>query len=736
VLYHAGGVGLSGKVRPITGTNAGVTAPSCTRGHVHGREEGLMRGLSVLVAVLFTSVASPGVGEEASPPPTQHPALAQWLPFESYPGGKQSDPRLDQPVRFWGAGIPLKQVYEGIHEQTGVEVGFWPPGDMNERVCVNLYLNPDKPPSLRELLVQLAWVTDCAFAWERGAGECRYALLGTSMGDGAIERLLEQADRVQSERNRVGREIQQEVRDRTIERIGDLRQALRVPRDQLVARYKGKDDLLLLATLDPARRAASEFLTTLSGEDLAKIQPGETLELKWSDLTAEQRAMLRDAIPAAAWQGIQPHLPVVSVGLTFFSGVLEGGVGFPTGPGSSYGVVLPLPQLVVDNSIDGLDESYVESQAALRRALGEKLDLAEIMAQERERSASRARARRQQQAQEQLQRQRRLREDSEALLASIPLPLDIEKPFALWQLQELVASRSGVHIVSDCLWQPERPLRPGLERLYADSQPELTALAVVRAATVAQGPGIAETVALYRDLGVTKLTENSVSWEWGDAGQFLHFRDRRRDACREVFLPEEALNVLDSWVDAELPDDETDSQPEVTVPLDPRACGRVFALLSGPQARYGWYLTYGDPSDWRNAYRNAFREQFRRVIEDEHFYRLVARLTDEQWELLSTVGLRWGRDVSLLPSAVETSRYWGTWPGYEDGDLLELLDRKPSPPARGFGGPILDDGSGLTRMGVTSMKWFQSDRTYGMFVPLGLTVKPRGLERLVGTPNP
>jgi len=708
-----------------------------------------MRGLSVLVAVLFTSVASPGVGEEATPPPTQHPALAQWLPSESYPGGKQSDPRLGQPVRLWGAGVPLlKQVFQSIHEQTGVQIGFWPPGDMNERVCVNLYLNPDKPPSLRELMAQLAWVTDCAFAWSKADVGCHYALLSTSMGDGAIERLLDEADRVQKERNRAQLEIQQELRDRTIERIGDLRQALRVPRDQLITRYKGKDDLLLLAMFDPARRAASEFLTTLDEGDLAKIQPGETLERDWRDWTPEQRTLLREAMqPSIAhwrlggasedwhdWGRLEQRLS--TVGVEFFSGALGGGVAVPTGPGSGRIIGVPFPQLVVDNSIDGLDESYLESQAALRRALGEKLDLAEIMAQERERSASRARARRQQQAQEQLQRQRRLREDSEALLASIPLPLDIERPFALWQLQELVASRSGLHIVSDCLWQPERPLRPGLERLYADSQPELTALAVVRAATVAQGPGIAETVALYRDLGVTKLTENSVSWEWGDAGQFLHFRDRRRDACREVFLPEEALNVLDSWVDAELPDDETDSQPEVTVPLDPRACGRVFALLSGPQARYGWYLTYGDPSEWRNAYRNAFREQFRRVIEDEHFYRLVARLTDEQWELLSTVGLRWGRDVFLLPSAVETSRYWGTWPGYEDGDLLELLDRKPSPPARGFGGPILDDGSGLTRMGVTSMKWFQSDRTYGMFVPLGLTVKPRGFERLVGTPNP
>jgi len=665
---------------------------------------------------------------ELPPPPFE-----QWLAGRSYPGGKQYDPPLDRPVRFWGAGIPLKQVFQSIREQTGVEIGFWPAGDMNERVCVTLYLNPDSPPTLRELMAQLTWVTDCAFAWEKADGQCRYALLSTSMGDGAIERLMEEADAVRNERGRAQRAIEQEMRDNTIERISDLRQALHLPRNELIARYKGKDDLLLLAMLDPPRRAASEFLTTLSEEDLARIQPGETLELKWSDLTAQQRALLRDMIPD--WRWIEPHLPVLSAGLTFSSGVLEGGVGFPTGPNSSQGLSLQWPQLVVDSREDSLeyDEACLQSQIALRQALGEKLDGSKINALRNESDAARALARRRQEAQEQLERQPKLHKENEAILASLALSLDVEKPLALWQLQEFVASRSGLHIVSDCFWQPERPLRPGLQRLYPDALPELMALAVVRAATAAQGPGIVETVAEYRDIGATKVAEKGVSWEWGDAGRFLHFRDRHRDACREVFLPQQALDAIHSWVDAELPDDETDLQPEVTVPLDPRACGRVFALLSGPQARYGWYLTYDDPTDRHNAYRHAFREQLRSVIEDEHPYRLFARLTDEQWQRLNTVGLRWGKEVFFEPSAVETSRCWGTWPGYEDGDLLELLDRKPAPPEHGLGGPLPHDGSRLTRIGVTAMKWSQSDRTYGMFVPLGLMVKPRSSERLVGS---
>ena len=87
-----------------------------------------------------------------------------WAPSESWEGGRQYDPRLEKTVRFWGAGMPLRDVFAGVKEQTGVEIGFWPAGDVNERVCVNLYLNPEKPPTLRELMAQLGWVMDCGFS--------------------------------------------------------------------------------------------------------------------------------------------------------------------------------------------------------------------------------------------------------------------------------------------------------------------------------------------------------------------------------------------------------------------------------------------------------------------------------------------------------------------------------------------------------------------------------------------
>jgi hypothetical protein len=98
------------------------------------------------------------------------PELAQWLPAESYSGGKQYDARLDRPVKLWGAGIPVKKAFAEITAQTGVDVTCYPAGDVNERVCLNAYLSPDAPPDLRSVLTQISWVMDCAITVS-GEGE-------------------------------------------------------------------------------------------------------------------------------------------------------------------------------------------------------------------------------------------------------------------------------------------------------------------------------------------------------------------------------------------------------------------------------------------------------------------------------------------------------------------------------------------------------------------------------------
>jgi len=119
--------------------------------------------------------------------------LYVWEPSQSWPGRPQFDPRLDDSVTFWSTGIPLSDVFAAVHEQTGVEIGFFPPDDQNRRVCVNVYLNPAAPPTLREVMVQLGWVTDCAFAYARDGKTMSYHLLSTSLGSGVEQKMRAEA---------------------------------------------------------------------------------------------------------------------------------------------------------------------------------------------------------------------------------------------------------------------------------------------------------------------------------------------------------------------------------------------------------------------------------------------------------------------------------------------------------------------------------------------------------------
>ena len=85
------------------------------------------------------------------------PEPIPWNPNETYAGDSQYDPRLDKPVQFWGAGRPLPEVFTSIQKQTGVEIGLFPEVPDSGRMCVTLFLNPKRPPTLRTLLTQLGW---------------------------------------------------------------------------------------------------------------------------------------------------------------------------------------------------------------------------------------------------------------------------------------------------------------------------------------------------------------------------------------------------------------------------------------------------------------------------------------------------------------------------------------------------------------------------------------------------
>lgn len=193
--------------------------------------------------------------------------MTPWRPDESYAGKAQADSRLDKPVRFWGAGILLADVFSQVREQTGVEIGFYPENDENRRVPVHLFLNPKNPPTLRSLMAQLSWVVDCPFLAADSPEGRSYYLMSSSVGAGAQERLQKAVEEIWEARKGRWQAIGS--------KLDEYRQALDLPRDGLIDRYRSKDDLMLLNLLDPARRAATQFMCRHATAIQAPEMPGE-----------------------------------------------------------------------------------------------------------------------------------------------------------------------------------------------------------------------------------------------------------------------------------------------------------------------------------------------------------------------------------------------------------------------------------------------------------------------------
>jgi len=232
------------------------------------------------------------------------PEMALWVASESWPGGTQHDARLGQTVQFWGAGIALRDVFAGVKEQTGVGVGFRPTGDMNERICVTLYLNPEQPPTLRELMAQVGWVMDCAFGYDAGGEAARYYLLSTSVGQGATEKLREERVAASAARGEERVSAYRDTVERVLAAVDECRSVVGLSQGELVRRYRGEDDVLLLALLDPKYRAGVEFAASLPRAELGSIPDNMNwvrhthwaLGWKWCELTREQRGAIGVAL--------------------------------------------------------------------------------------------------------------------------------------------------------------------------------------------------------------------------------------------------------------------------------------------------------------------------------------------------------------------------------------------------------------------------------------------------------
>jgi hypothetical protein len=631
-----------------------------------------------LALVLSTALAT--TARSAVPAPDQ---LRQWNPSESWPGGEQYDPRLEQTVTFWNAGLPLAEVFRNTKEQTGVSIGFRPAGDVNARICVNLYLNADQPPTLREVMAQLSWAVDCTFSYEDDGGEIRYSLLSTSMGEGdvigALERRAQEEQEAEAKETAVPEEEILRVRD-------ELREALTLSREEAIRRYRDHDECVLWDVLDPARRALTELYVSWPIV-LNKGSSAPAVCQRYSSLPPEQQQAALEAarygieewVKRYSARGQAPQIegdPIAwlasadpQVGLALLSSYGQAsvsGVVQVMGKSGVWGPGIHLGRLAVGGMLDSLD--YVE----LRRLLG---DIRTPEDEERVRqeysqrmsgavgeppSSDAARERHEQ-----------IPPEMERLLNSLQVLPDLKGMYALWQVQEAVAKVSGLNIVSDCFWQPyTRDLRLLYLAPGADKEAPPTALMVLKAATVRLYP--------WHPSEMSNMTDPfSTGWEWRGAGQFLTFRSLDRDIWRAAFLPTEVVQTMDAWVEPSLPPPGVKKAPTLTP--DWRAFGRLASDLSVPQLRWGGLLAYGDPTGYREACRQSLRElmlaQVNGAMGRLESLCLISSLSEAQWQELCATGLAVGRGLPL--STVQEA--FRERPGWTFGgviaDNVQLFDR-------------------------------------------------------------
>jgi hypothetical protein len=695
---------------------------------------------ALFFCLLLTSLS---VAHAAAPP-------HQWLPWESWPGGRQYDARLDRPVTLWVTGTPLAQVFAAIEQQTGVEIGFFPADDDNTRICANLYLNPKQPPTLRDLLAQLSWVLDCSFGFT-GEGEARtYVLLSTSMGAKVMEQLgKEAAQRAyggEADRERLLRERLATARAR----LAEIRGAFDLSREDAIRKYRGVDDQVLLALVDPARRALARYLLSLSAPAWERPTPqyGLLTENEWPRCSPEQQAWLWTAMQpalaeAAAGRGDLPDIgidwtdrraveglrPEVDVMFDEFgAGAFTVTLGVTTrwddegNPSESQGFTVLDLWLATDSSANP------NIEIELRKALGQPMtpEEAQRFTDEMDRRAQRQANRRW--LEEQFTDLVRLSPEAAARLNETTLPVKLDEPHALWQIEELVAARTGMHVVSDAFWQPARSVQMALEAIPPARADAPTGLEALRLSCAALTPGDSAPPRVWlRAVDWRRPDDEFARWEWGDAGNFLRFRSPERDVWRGALLPLQAADATDAWLAPHLPEDleQATERPAVTVPIDPRQLARLAAGLTEPQRRWGGMLTYGDPTETREQYQYAMRDALLGAVTvARHAFQLLAVMSDEQWERLGEDGLRWGDDISITPPTPGPDRFY--WEQFAKGDRIAFAETDP----HDLRAAALPPGTS------TSWRWLAFARRVGretdyQQLPFDLVVRPKPLQHLV-----
>jgi len=668
---------------------------------------GVTRPGALLAVLAVAATVIPLARVHAFPAPTRlgegpgGRTLYHWNPSESRPGGAQHDPRLEQPVRFFGAGLALSDVFSSLEEETGVKLDFWPPGDQNARVRVNLYLNREEPPKLRELMAQLMWVTDCTFAYaEPTAGEKgpTYYLLRTSIAEGVPRAPAVLERRAEERAGSAGpRSSPRDFETRKLvvrENVEELRQALALSREELIARYRGVNDYLLFILTNPRWRAGAEYLCGAIGSDFdPSTSTGSSAnwwsKREWSDLNENERSLVAryTRFRKAEWDLI--NSTEVEVWIEFHDDRLILSVAaLVEPPGGWLGVgayyrpgLAPTPERA---SLE-MERWSASTIARCLRRIGENVPQGQEEAAADRWKASLAKQRRELD----LRAQARggLSPATADLLASLALPVEPGRPYALWELQGAVAASSGLNVVSDCFWQPRRPLR--------DAQSALLALASAARAWPGETRNLLE-------------REWMAGWEWQDAGSFLRFRSIDRDLWRASILPADVLAEVDELIHPYLPEvEERECPPEgfsLQVETDPLALIRIGSRLDDLQLAYGGLLLYEDPADPIAACRHALREAVldllcnqsghrpsdaRNVTRAVEAFRVIASLSDGQWEGVQTTGGLPGDQLTdeQLERASKAIAFWDVYQDRVHTLRLKAGDRTSDSP-RHSGRPL------------------------------------------------
>jgi hypothetical protein len=657
--------------------------------------------------------------------PGQPPAYA-WQPNESWPGGSLADGRLGRPVRFWRAGLSLPEVFAGIEEQTGVAISVWPPTDPAARMRVTLYLNREQPPTLREVMAQLSWVTRYGFACSEGPAR-RYFLLGT----GEVTDVEGQWAAAQHRREAAARQ-------RLLLELERYRAALDLSRGEAIARYRGKDDLLLLTLLDPERHGELRVLCSLSPDQLATLVEQGELTLTLSDRALARRAGLPGGDDESEWL-VSFHMYGGGSGRGMPGGTGdEAGIqanfalsrespssqrrrGWPPGaepvdgegpsPGLGGGGGMSgggSPRLPPHFPIVGDAGGSPEVELEVRRILGEVLTEEcerEFRSQAYDRWQEESRARRERELGEAMRAAPQLSAGARRRLEQITITWRVNTWMGpLWHLQGAVAGATGLSVISDCFEWGDRQFADPLvltpqarermqawreeTRRFAREHPEewhemldageflkrfpgpTLAVPVLDWLTALCYPGV-QTEYVGR-----QLPQGAEGWEWGDAGPFLRFRSPFPEVWRGAMLPGPVERVIEESIQPYLKMAEEGTLPkEVPFPLDLRTQAWVVSQLDGVQLRVGLSLAHDDPATAAGQLHNSLVTQVILHLSAVHsVLRFLATLRDDQWEALGQGGLNAWEDLTPEQRAAPFIAAWVQNTGQPEAEAATLRE--------------------------------------------------------------